>query len=251
MLRWMVIHCCMSTWRCAVFPAGDAVLVYMRALCAVSRKDSCFVLALRADYVSLALLPRYFCRRCCGGVHLRAVCCAITMMCDAWMLVLPRLSCRRCCGGVHACAVQLHGLLMHACWFCLVFLVGYAVVVFMCALLAVTQEDACAVPAWCADVDFPALLPLFPAGDAVVVFMRALCAVSQEELESGSSVTTAAGAQSPGSPRTAAAGGPRLYSLQKVVECAYANMSRIRLVWGKLWAVIAAQLVGASCHPHR
>jgi hypothetical protein len=92
--------------------------------------------------------------------------------------------------------------------------------------------------------------PLF-AGDAVVVFMRALCAVSQEELESGSSVTTAAAAQSPGSPRTAAGSGPRLYSLQKVVECAYANMSRIRLVWHKLWAVIAAQLVGASCHPHR
>lgn len=45
--------------------------------------------------------------------------------------------------------------------------------------------------------------------------------------------------------------GPRLYSLQKVVECAYHNMDRIRLVWGKLWAVIAAQLVGASCHPHR
>jgi hypothetical protein len=89
-------------------------------------------------------------------------------------------------------------------------------------------------------------------GDAVVVFMRALCAVSQEELESGSSVTTAAAAaQSPGSPRSAAAAGLRLYSLQKVVECAYANMSRIRLVWHKLWAVIAAQLVGASCHPHR
>lgn len=47
------------------------------------------------------------------------------------------------------------------------------------------------------------------------------------------------------------AGGPRLFSLQKVVECAYHNMDRIRLVWGKLWAVIAAQLVGASCHPHR
>lgn len=48
-----------------------------------------------------------------------------------------------------------------------------------------------------------------------------------------------------------AAGGPRLFSLQKVVECAYHNMPRIRLVWGKLWAVIAAQLVGASCHPDR
>jgi Sec7-like guanine-nucleotide exchange factor len=45
--------------------------------------------------------------------------------------------------------------------------------------------------------------------------------------------------------------GPRLHSLQKVVECAYHNMDRIRLVWSKLWAVIAAQLVGASCHPHR
>lgn len=48
-----------------------------------------------------------------------------------------------------------------------------------------------------------------------------------------------------------AGSGPRLYSLQKVVECAYHNMDRIRLVWSKLWAVIAAQLVGASCHPDR
>ncbi|KAF8064597.1 BIG3 [Scenedesmus sp. PABB004] len=97
-------------------------------------------------------------------------------------------------------------------------------------------------------------------GDAVVVFMRALCAVSQEELESGGGapaspgggaaapITVATRALSPGA---GGAGGPRLYSLQKVVECAYVNMPRIRLVWGKLWAVIAAQLVGASCHPHR
>jgi hypothetical protein len=68
-------------------------------------------------------------------------------------------------------------------------------------------------------------------GDAVVIFMRALCAVSQEELESPS--------------------GPRLHSLQKVVECAFMNMGRIRLVWSKVWAVVGAQLVGASCSQHR
>jgi hypothetical protein len=35
---------------------------------------------------------------------------------------------------------------------------------------------------------------LLAAGDAIVVFMRALCAVSQEELEAGSSSTAAAAA---------------------------------------------------------
>lgn len=92
------------------------------------------------------------------------------------------------------------------------------------------------------------------AGDAVVVFMRALCAVSQEELEAGSSSTASStGGAAAGGLKAVAAGSsrPRLFSLQKVVECAYHNMFRIRLVWAKLWAVIAAQLVGASCHPHR
>eukprot|EP00775_Hariotina_reticulata_P004219 gene4219-4468_t len=91
-------------------------------------------------------------------------------------------------------------------------------------------------------------------GDAVVVFMRALCAVSQEELEAGSSSTASStGGAAAGGLNTVAAGStaPRLFSLQKVVECAYHNMFRIRLVWAKLWAVIAAQLVGASCHPYR
>jgi len=91
-----------------------------------------------------------------------------------------------------------------------------------------------------------------------VVFMRALCAVSQEELEAGSSSTAismggAAAGGGGGGMKAVAAGssGPRVFSLQKVVECSYHNMFRIRLVWVKLWAVIAAQLVGASCHPHR
>ncbi|CAD7697716.1 unnamed protein product [Ostreobium quekettii] len=68
-------------------------------------------------------------------------------------------------------------------------------------------------------------------GDAVLVFTRALCAVSQEELNPED--------DSP----------PRVFSLRKLVECAYYNLGRIRLVWGRLWAVISAHLVGAACHP--
>lgn len=60
-------------------------------------------------------------------------------------------------------------------------------------------------------------------GDAVIVFARALCAVSQLELY----------AEAP----------PRLFSLQKLVECAYHNLGRVRLVWSKLWRVVAAHLV--------
>jgi len=54
--------------------------------------------------------------------------------------------------------------------------------------------------------------------DAVVSFVRALCAVSLEELESRS---------------------PRVYSLAKIVESAHFNMDRIRLVWSRIWAVLA------------
>jgi Sec7-like guanine-nucleotide exchange factor len=70
-------------------------------------------------------------------------------------------------------------------------------------------------------------------GDAVVSFMRALCAVSQEELHP-----------------TGGQGGerPRVGLLQRVVECAYHNMGRIRLVWARLWTLVAQHLVSAACH---
>ncbi|CAD7699204.1 unnamed protein product [Ostreobium quekettii] len=68
-------------------------------------------------------------------------------------------------------------------------------------------------------------------GDAVLVFTRALCAVSQEELNPEDDTA------------------PRVFSLRKLVECAYYNLGRIRLVWGRLWAIISAHLVGAACHP--
>ncbi|GMH39854.1 hypothetical protein BSKO_07758 [Bryopsis sp. KO-2023] len=67
-------------------------------------------------------------------------------------------------------------------------------------------------------------------GDAVLVFTRALCAVSLEELNPEEGV-------------------PRVFSLRKLVECAYYNLDRIRLVWSRLWSAISAHLVNASCHP--
>ena len=40
-----------------------------------------------------------------------------------------------------------------------------------------------------------------------------------------------------------------MYLLSKVGECAHANMgARIRLVWARLWAVVAQHLVSAACH---
>jgi brefeldin A-inhibited guanine nucleotide-exchange protein len=54
--------------------------------------------------------------------------------------------------------------------------------------------------------------------EAVVSFLRALCDVSLEELESRN---------------------PRVYSLAKIVEIAHFNMDRIRLVWSRIWAVLA------------
>lgn len=39
-----------------------------------------------------------------------------------------------------------------------------------------------------------------------------------------------------------------MHLLQRVVECAYHNMGRIRLVWSRLWTVVAQHLVSAACH---
>lgn len=66
-------------------------------------------------------------------------------------------------------------------------------------------------------------------GESILTFLRALCAISQEELE-----------PSDGSPA-------KLYLLQRLVECAYFNSSRIRLVWQRLWTVVSQHLVSAAC----
>lgn len=53
-------------------------------------------------------------------------------------------------------------------------------------------------------------------GDSIVHFVRALCTVSLDELTSNH---------------------PRMFSLQKIVEISYYNMSRIRLEWSRIWEV--------------
>lgn len=65
-------------------------------------------------------------------------------------------------------------------------------------------------------------------GDAVIDFVMALCAVSLEELSNLSR--------------------PRIFSLQKVVEISYFNMTRIRLVWSRIWGVLADYFVAVGCN---
>lgn len=71
-------------------------------------------------------------------------------------------------------------------------------------------------------------------GEAVVIFCKALCLVSHEELN-------------PTVPHPEGIS-PRVFSLRKLVECAYYNLGRIRLIWGRLWSTISSHLVTASCH---
>ncbi|KAG0608013.1 hypothetical protein M758_8G071400 [Ceratodon purpureus] len=63
--------------------------------------------------------------------------------------------------------------------------------------------------------------------DVIVEFFAALCGVSAEELR-----------QSP----------PRVFSLVKLVEISYYNMTRIRMVWGRIWAVLSLHFVAAGNH---
>ena len=65
--------------------------------------------------------------------------------------------------------------------------------------------------------------------DAIVDFVRCLCAVSIEELNASS--------------------GPRMFSLQKIVEISYYNMGRIRLEWSRIWAVLGEHFNSVGCHP--
>lgn len=63
--------------------------------------------------------------------------------------------------------------------------------------------------------------------DSIVEFFTALCGVSAEELK-----------QTP----------PRVFSLQKLVEISYYNMARIRLVWARIWSVLAQHFIAAGSH---
>ncbi|RAL42676.1 hypothetical protein DM860_009183 [Cuscuta australis] len=64
--------------------------------------------------------------------------------------------------------------------------------------------------------------------ESVVEFFTSLCNVSAEELR-----------QLP----------PRVFGLQKLVEISYYNMARIRMVWARIWSVLASHFIFAGSHP--
>ena len=64
---------------------------------------------------------------------------------------------------------------------------------------------------------------------AILEFVRQLCAVAKSEL--------------------AAPDGVRLFLLQKTVDVAYFNMGRIRLVWSRLWTILAEFLAEIGLFP--
>ncbi|CCF37916.1 Sec7 domain-containing protein, partial [Colletotrichum higginsianum] len=68
-------------------------------------------------------------------------------------------------------------------------------------------------------------------GEAIVHFARALTEVSWDEIKvSGSNDS------------------PRTYSLQKIVEIAYYNMTRVRFEWSNIWEVLGDHFNRVGCH---
>ena len=84
-------------------------------------------------------------------------------------------------------------------------------------------------------VDVVAIDRIFSASellnaDAIVDFVTHLCNVSRDELASASD--------------------PQVYALQKIVEVAYYNMSRVRLVWARIWEVLGDFFTEVGQHPN-
>lgn len=69
------------------------------------------------------------------------------------------------------------------------------------------------------------------SGEAIVDFVKALAEVSSEEIESSGQSAN-----------------PRMFSLQKVVDVCYYNMSRIRLEWSHLWSIMGETFDRVGCH---
>ncbi|KAL7629831.1 guanine nucleotide exchange protein for ADP-robosylation factor [Parahypoxylon ruwenzoriense] len=68
-------------------------------------------------------------------------------------------------------------------------------------------------------------------GEAIVHFAKALTEVSWDEIKvSGSNDS------------------PRTYSLQKIVEISYYNMTRVRFEWTNIWAVLGEHFNRVGCH---
>jgi brefeldin A-inhibited guanine nucleotide-exchange protein len=69
------------------------------------------------------------------------------------------------------------------------------------------------------------------SGDAIVHFVRALSEVSWQEIQSSGHSDS-----------------PRMYSLQKIVEISYYNMTRVRFEWTNIWTVLGEHFNQVGCH---
>lgn len=69
------------------------------------------------------------------------------------------------------------------------------------------------------------------SGDAIVHFVRALSEVSWQEIQSSGQSDS-----------------PRTYSLQKLVEISYYNMTRVRFEWSNIWQVLGEHFNDVGCH---
>ncbi|EGC46705.1 guanyl-nucleotide exchange factor [Histoplasma capsulatum var. duboisii H88] len=69
------------------------------------------------------------------------------------------------------------------------------------------------------------------SNDAIVDFVRALSHVSWQEIQSSGQSDS-----------------PRTYSLQKVVEISYYNMTRVRIEWSRIWEILGEHFNQVGCH---
>ena len=69
------------------------------------------------------------------------------------------------------------------------------------------------------------------SGDAIVHFVRALSEVSWQEIQSSGQSDS-----------------PRTYSLQKLVEISYYNMTRVRFEWSNIWQILGDHFNEVGCH---
>ena len=69
------------------------------------------------------------------------------------------------------------------------------------------------------------------SGDAIVHFVRALTEVSWQEIQSSGQSDS-----------------PRTYSLQKLVEISYYNMTRVRFEWSNIWQILGDHFNEVGCH---
>jgi brefeldin A-inhibited guanine nucleotide-exchange protein len=69
------------------------------------------------------------------------------------------------------------------------------------------------------------------SSDGIVDFVKALTDVSWQEIQSSGNSES-----------------PRTYSLQKLVEISYYNMTRVRIEWTRLWEVLGEHFNQVGCH---